>query len=67
MVTNISHGADGIVAQPAIKSVANLRGKRVGAKLGTVNHLILLEALKLHQIKPEEVKIEIFLTKQRLI
>ena len=58
MVTNISHGADGIVAQPAIKSVANLRGKRVGAKLGTVNHLILLEALKLHQIKPEEVKIE---------
>jgi NitT/TauT family transport system substrate-binding protein len=58
MVTNISHGADGIVAQPAIKSVANLRGKRVGAKLGTVNHQILLEALKLHQIKPEEVKIE---------
>lgn len=58
MVTNISHGADGIVAQPVIKSVANLRGKRVGSKLGTVNHLILLEALKLHQIKPEEVKIE---------
>lgn len=46
-----------VVAQPAIKSVANLRGKRVGSKLGTVNHLILLEALKLHQIKPEEVKI----------
>jgi len=58
MVTNISHGADGIVAQPAIKSVANLRGKRVGAKLGTVNHQILLEALNLHQIKPQEVKIE---------
>ncbi|MEG4214883.1 ABC transporter substrate-binding protein [Microcoleus sp. Pol14C6] len=58
MVTNVSHGADGIVAQPGIKSVGNLRGKRVGAKLGTVNHLILLEALKLHQIKPEEVKIE---------
>ncbi|MEG3953376.1 MULTISPECIES: ABC transporter substrate-binding protein [unclassified Microcoleus] len=58
MVTNISHGADGIVAQPGIKSVANLRGKRVGSKLGTVNHLILLEALKLHQIKPEEVNIE---------
>ncbi|MEG4111326.1 MULTISPECIES: ABC transporter substrate-binding protein [unclassified Microcoleus] len=58
MVTNVSHGADGIVAQPGIKSVGNLRGKRVGAKLGTVNHLILLEALKLHQIKPEDVKIE---------
>ena|SRR6476469_5920441 len=58
MVINISHGADGIVAQPGIKSVANLRGKTVATKLGTVNHLILLEALKLHQIKPEEVKIE---------
>ncbi|MGB8687419.1 MAG: ABC transporter substrate-binding protein [Microcoleus sp.] len=58
MVTNISRGADGIVAQAAIKSVEDLRGKRVGAKLGTVNHLILLEALKLHQIKPAEVKVE---------
>ncbi len=58
MVTNISHGADGMVTQPGIKSVEALRGKRVGAKLGTVNHLILLEALKLHHIKPEEVTIE---------
>lgn len=58
MVTNISHGADGIVTQPSIKSVEALRGKRVGAKLGTVNHLILLEALKLHHIKPTEVTIE---------
>ena len=58
MVTNISHGADGIVTQAALKSVESLRGKRVGAKLGTVNHLILLEALKLHHIKPAEVTIE---------
>ncbi|MBD2358274.1 ABC transporter substrate-binding protein [Tolypothrix sp. FACHB-123] len=57
LTTNISAGADGIVAQPAIKSVADLRGKQVGAKLGTVNHLILLEALKAHQIKPADVKI----------
>ncbi|PSB24789.1 ABC transporter substrate-binding protein [Stenomitos frigidus] len=58
MVTNISHGADGIVTQAGIKAVEALRGKRVGAKLGTVNHLILLEALKLHHIKPAEVRIE---------
>lgn len=58
MVSNISHGSDGIVSQPEIKSVKDLRGKRVAAKLGTVNHLILLEALKLHNIKPEEVDIE---------
>lgn len=58
MVTNISHGADGIVTQTSIKSVEALRGKRVGAKLGTVNHLILLEALKLHHIKPADITIE---------
>ncbi len=57
LTTNISAGADGIVAQPAIKSVADLRGKKVGAKLGTVNHLILLEALKAHQIQPADVEI----------
>lgn len=58
LVTNISYGSDGIVAQPAIKSVKDLPGKRVGAKLGTVNHLILLEALNMYQIKPDEVQIE---------
>jgi NitT/TauT family transport system substrate-binding protein len=57
MTTNISAGADGIVAKPTIKSVEDLRGKRVGAKLGTVNHLILLEALRAHQVKPSDVKI----------
>jgi NitT/TauT family transport system substrate-binding protein len=55
MTTNISAGADGIVAKPEIQSVEDLRGKKVGAKLGTVNHLILLEALKAN--KPSEVQI----------
>lgn len=58
LVTNISHGADGVVSQGTLKSVADLRGKKVAAKLGTVNHLILLEALKLHKLKPAEVQIE---------
>ncbi|MEG3860295.1 ABC transporter substrate-binding protein [Microcoleus sp. herbarium12] len=57
MTTNISAGSDGIVAKPEIKSVKDLRGKRVGAKLGTVNHLILLEALKAHKIPPADVQI----------
>ncbi|WP_416671012.1 ABC transporter substrate-binding protein [Egbenema bharatensis] len=57
LVSNISHGADGIVAQPGVASIADLRGKQVGAKLSTVNHLILLEALKLHQVPPSEVNI----------
>lgn len=58
LVTNISSGADGIVAQAPIKTVKDLQGKRVGAKLGTVNHLILLEALNKHKILPSDVKVE---------
>lgn len=58
LVTNISHGSDGIVARSGIQTIEDLQGKRVGAKLGTVNHLILLEALKLHRIQPETVTIE---------
>lgn len=57
LTTNISAGSDGIVAKPEIQSVNDLRGKRVGAKLGTVNHLILLEALKANKIPPAEVQI----------
>lgn len=57
LVTNISKGADGIFAQSDIESIEDLQGKRVGAKLGTVNHLILLEALKYHQIQPKAVQI----------
>lgn len=58
MTTNISSGSDGIVTRSDIKSVKDLRGKKIGAKLGTINHLILLEALNLHQMNPSDVTIE---------
>ncbi len=58
MVTDISHGSDGLLAKAGIDAVKQLTGKRVGATLGTVNHLILLEALKLHGVKPAAVTIE---------
>lgn len=58
LVTNISAGSDGIVSQANIKTVEDLRGKKIGAKLNTVNHLILLEALNAHNISPKDVKIE---------
>jgi NitT/TauT family transport system substrate-binding protein len=57
LVTNVSHGADGIVARPGIATLADLRGKRVTAKLATINHLILLEALALHRMTPDDVQI----------
>ncbi len=58
LVADVSHGSDGIVAQSAIKSVKELKGKRVGAKLGTVSHLILLEALNANQLQPLDVEID---------
>ncbi len=57
MVCDISNGADGIVARPPVKKMSDLTGKRVGVKLGTVNELILLEALNLHNISPQKVNI----------
>jgi len=57
MVVDISAGSDGIAASPDIKSVQDLKGKKVSAKLSTVSHLVLLEALKANQLKPEDVEI----------
>jgi len=56
LITDVSHGSDGIVARYPLKSMEDLPGKKVGVKLGTVNELILLEALKLHQISPNAIK-----------
>ena len=58
LVADVSYGSDGIVAQSPIKSVKELKGKQVGTKLGTVSHLILLEALNAHQLQPLDVEID---------
>lgn len=57
MVVDVSNGADGIISQSNIKSMTGLINKKVGAKLGGVAHLVLLEALKLHKIHPKQVDI----------
>jgi NitT/TauT family transport system substrate-binding protein len=57
MVVDISAGSDGIAASSAIKTPKDLRGQKVSTKLGTVTHLILLEALKSNQLKPTDVEI----------
>ncbi|MDJ0687233.1 MAG: ABC transporter substrate-binding protein [Xenococcaceae cyanobacterium MO_188.B32] len=57
LVADVSYGSDGIVSQPNIKSIQQLKGKKVGTKLGTVSHLILLEALNAYNLKPENIEI----------
>jgi NitT/TauT family transport system substrate-binding protein len=57
LVTDVSHGADGITARPGIASMADLRGKRVAVRLGTITQLILLEALALHGMTSDDIEI----------
>lgn len=57
MVADISAGSDGIVAGPNITSIKDLKGKKVSVKLGTVPHLVLLEALKANQLQPDDIEI----------
>jgi NitT/TauT family transport system substrate-binding protein len=46
LLTDYSNGNDQIVAKPGIKSIADLKGKKVGLELGFVEHLLLLEGLQ---------------------
>jgi NitT/TauT family transport system substrate-binding protein len=46
MVTDNSTGADAVVAPPEIKSVADLKGKTVGASLGTFGELLIIKMLE---------------------
>ncbi|MDF1880368.1 ABC transporter substrate-binding protein [Sulfurimonas sp. MAG313] len=55
LVTNISNGADGIVAVKDITSLSQLKNKKISAQSNSVNELILLEALHLHKMKTKDV------------
>jgi len=46
LTNDYSTGNDQIIAGPGIKSVADLKGKRVAAEEGTVDHYLLLLGLK---------------------
>jgi NitT/TauT family transport system substrate-binding protein len=46
MLTDYSNGNDMIVAKPGIKSLKDLKGKKIGLEVGVVEHLMLLNALK---------------------
>ena len=46
MLTDYSSGNDMIVGKPGIKSIKDLKGKKVGIEVGLVEHLLLLHAMK---------------------
>ncbi|MET0339427.1 MAG: ABC transporter substrate-binding protein [Polyangiales bacterium] len=57
LINDYSNGNDMVVAQPAIKSVAALKGKQVGVEVGFVSHLLLIKALESAGLKDTDVQL----------
>jgi NitT/TauT family transport system substrate-binding protein len=57
MLTDYSSGNDMIVAKPAIKSLKDLKGKKIGLEVGIVEHLLLLHALETSGMREKDVKL----------
>ncbi|WP_061292015.1 ABC transporter substrate-binding protein [Herbidospora cretacea] len=62
LVNDNSTGNDQIIAAPEIKTLADLRGKTVAAEQGTVDHYLLLLALKKAGLTEADVKFTPMLT-----
>lgn len=55
MLTDYSNGNDMIVARPGVKSLQDLKGKKVAVEEGLVEHLLLLNGLKKVGMKESDV------------
>jgi NitT/TauT family transport system substrate-binding protein len=55
MLTDYSNGNDMIVGKPGIKSLKDLKGKKVGIEVGLVEHLLLLHGLQESGMKEKDV------------
>ena len=55
LVNDYSNGNDKIVAKPGIKSVNDLKGKKIGVELGVVSHLLLINALQENGLTDKDV------------
>jgi NitT/TauT family transport system substrate-binding protein len=57
LATDYSNGNDMIVAKPGIKSLKDLKGKKIGLESGFVEHLLLLNGLEKAGMKEADVTI----------
>lgn len=55
MLTDYSNGNDMIVGKPGIKSLKDLKGKKIGIEVGFVEHLLLLNGLEKEGMKESDV------------
>lgn len=57
VINDFSNGNDMIVARSGVKSIADLKGKKIGVEVGFVDHLLLLQALASAKMAEKDVKI----------
>jgi len=57
LVLDWSDGADKLLAHPEIKTVADLRGRRVASEPHTVNRYLLVRALQENGLSPDDITI----------
>jgi NitT/TauT family transport system substrate-binding protein len=57
VLTDYSNGNDMIIGKPGIKSLKDLKGKKVAVESGLVEHLLLLNGLKKAGLKESDVTI----------
>jgi NitT/TauT family transport system substrate-binding protein len=55
IINDYSNGNDMVVAKPGIKSLKDLKGKKIGVEVGFVDHLLLLKGLEANGLKESDV------------
>jgi NitT/TauT family transport system substrate-binding protein len=64
LLMDYSNGNDKVIAKPGIKSLKDLKGKKVGLELTLVEHLLLLQGLQKLGMKQSEVTLVNFRTNE---
>lgn len=64
LLTDYSNGNDKVIAKPGIKSLRDLKGKKVGLELTLVEHLLLLQGLQKLGMKQNDVHLVNFRTNE---
>lgn len=57
LINDYSNGNDKIVARPGIRSVKDLKGKKIGVEFGCLSHALLINALTRNGLKESDVKL----------
>jgi NitT/TauT family transport system substrate-binding protein len=58
LIHDISDGADVIIAQPGIETMADLRNKRIGVESGALGAFVISRAMELNGLSIDDVSIE---------